>query len=111
MSNIIDGASSNGVFRIELTGGMNRESTDKDKEVSKIKGRQSSAEALETNDQVIFIDSAKRLRAIERQLREAPVVDQAKVEDIKRRIANGSLRVNADNIAGKLLEADKLFTE
>lgn len=109
MSNIIDGASSNGVFRLEQTGGKNREPANKDKEVSKIKGRQSSRESAESSDQVIFIDSAKRLQAIERQLREAPVVDEAKVEDVKRRIADGSLRVSADNIAGKLLEMDKLF--
>lgn len=109
MSNIIDGASSNGVFRLEQTGGKNRESTDKDKEVSRIKSRQLSSESVESSDQVIFIDSAKRLQAIEKQLREAPMVDKAKVEDVKRRIADGSLRVNADNIADKLLEMDKLF--
>lgn len=109
MSNIIDGASSNGVFRLEQTGGKNREPTDKDKEVSRIKGRQPSPESAESSDQVIFIDSAKRLQAIERQLREAPAVDKAKVEDVKQRIADGSLRVNADNIADKLLEMDKLF--
>lgn len=110
MSNIIDGASSSGVFRIEQTGGKNKESTNKDKEVSEIKGRQPSSESVNSSDQVIFIDSAKRLQAIEKQLREAPVVDKAKVEDVKRRIANGSLKVNADNIASKLLEADNLFS-
>lgn len=96
MSNIIDGASSNGVFAIEQTGGKSKEPADKD-----ARGR--------SNDQVIFIDSAKRLQAIERQLRKTPAVDKAKVEDIKQRIANGNLQISADNIARKLLEADKLF--
>lgn len=109
MSNIIDGASSNGVFKIEQSGGKNRETTGRDKEVSKIKGHQAPPEAFQVSDQVIFIDSAIRLKAIEKELREAPVVDKAKVEDVKRRIADGSLKVNADNLADKLLEADELF--
>lgn len=110
MSNIIDGAtSSNGVFRIEQSGGKSRETTDNSKEAGKIKGRQLLPEVYESNDQVIFIDSAKRLKDLERELREAPMVDKAKVEDIKRRIADGSLEINADNIASKLLEVDELL--
>lgn len=57
--------------------------------------------------QVVLVYSVDRKHPVEKQFHELPV-DKEKVKEIRRRLADGSLRINADKIAEKLIEQDSL---
>ncbi|BFM06677.1 flagellar biosynthesis anti-sigma factor FlgM [Halioxenophilus aromaticivorans] len=52
---------------------------------------------------------ANRLARLEANINAAPDVDSQRVEDIKRAISDGSYQVDAEAIAGKLLDQDDFF--
>ncbi len=107
MNNSIDGISGGGLT--PDNSGKIKETTGKtDKDVNSTKADTQSGQAG-SGDQVVLTDSAKRLQAIERQLQEVPVVDSAKVENIRQRIADGSFQIDANSVAEKLLSTDELI--
>jgi negative regulator of flagellin synthesis FlgM len=50
---------------------------------------------------------AAQLKELETQLAAIPVVDRARVDNIKEAIASGQYSINTDNIAGSLLDSVK----
>jgi negative regulator of flagellin synthesis FlgM len=48
---------------------------------------------------------AAQLKALDSQLNAIPLVDRARVEQIKDAIANGQYRINTENIASGLLDS------
>ncbi len=59
-----------------------------------------------TNDNVSLSSTARNLAQIESELKSLPEVDQARVDEIKARIDNGSYSVDADSLAQKLLDME-----
>jgi negative regulator of flagellin synthesis FlgM len=57
-----------------------------------------------TADNVQLSALSERLQAIEAGLADVPVVDTAKVAEIKQAIAEGRFKVNADRVADRLLD-------
>lgn len=68
----------------------------------------SSAQSIPTgsSDTVSMTDQVSRLQKIESQLAAVPPVDNARVAEIKQSIADGSFKVNPENIASKLIEME-----
>jgi negative regulator of flagellin synthesis FlgM len=58
------------------------------------------------NSGVQITDSARQLAALEQAIRSMPDVDQAKVDEIRNAIANGTYKVSPDRIAEKLLRME-----
>lgn len=50
---------------------------------------------------------SSQLKALEAGLADVPVMDQAKVEEIKRAIASGHFKVNAEVVADRVIETAK----
>lgn len=52
-------------------------------------------------------DSARQLAALEQTVRDLPAIDEARVQQVGARIANGSYKVDAERVADKLLRSDQ----
>ncbi|WP_026224343.1 flagellar biosynthesis anti-sigma factor FlgM [Methyloversatilis thermotolerans] len=55
--------------------------------------------------QVDISGTSSRLRELESTIANVPVVDSARVEEIKQAIADGRFKVNADRVADSLIES------
>lgn len=64
-----------------------------------------SGEAQSTGSHIT--DSAKHLAELEQTLQALPAVNDARVEDVRGRLANGSYEINAERIADKLLNSER----
>lgn len=51
--------------------------------------------------------SARQLAALEQSMRDLPAIDQARVDQVSERLQNGNYRIDADKIAGKLLQLEQ----
>lgn len=52
-------------------------------------------------------DSAKHLAELEQAAKALPAVNDARVQDVSSRLANGTYEVNAERIADKLLRSEQ----
>jgi negative regulator of flagellin synthesis FlgM len=67
--------------------------------------RKSASEpAAVASDRVELSTVSTSLQAIEKGFAETPVVDHARVDEIKQAIASGHFKVNADKVADRLLQ-------
>ena len=57
--------------------------------------------------QVVLTESAQKLQEVERNLADQPVVDTKKVDATRASIADGSYKVDAKQVADKLIESEK----
>ena len=64
-----------------------------------------------SSDSVSLTDTAARLRNIEGVLAEMPEVDNGRVAEIQRAIADGSYEIDAGKIADKLLNFEAAFSK
>jgi len=55
--------------------------------------------------QVDISGTSSRLRELEASVANVPVVDSARVDEIKQAIADGRFKVNADRVADSLIES------
>lgn len=60
-------------------------------------------------DAVSLTDIGTRLREVEKKLPELPVVDPQKVEEIRKALADGTYRVDAERVAAKLVQFEHLL--
>jgi len=68
--------------------------------------------ATAASESVRFTGEAESLQALERQLGSAPAgIDVARVNALRAAIADGSYRVDADQIAGRMLDLDRALTK
>ncbi len=67
------------------------------------------AEARPSQSSVSISPEANRLASLESEINATADVDSQRVEDIRRAIADGSFQINADRIAGNLLDQDDFF--
>lgn len=63
-------------------------------------------ESVSRNDAFVLTDSAKALSRATAKAKADDGIDTAKVEKFKAAIANGSYTINADSIAGKMVEEE-----
>jgi negative regulator of flagellin synthesis FlgM len=54
-------------------------------------------------DTVVISDAAKRIQEVRSQLDEVPDVNEEKVAQLRNEIENGTYKINADQIAGKMI--------
>ena len=59
------------------------------------------------DDQVSLTDSATRLRELENEVSQLPVVDSKRVAEVQRAIASGSLQVDPSQVAEKMLTIER----
>jgi negative regulator of flagellin synthesis FlgM len=64
------------------------------------------AKATTTGNGVQITDSARQLAALEQAIRAFPDVDQAKIDQIRNAIANGTYQVSPERIADKLMQLE-----
>jgi negative regulator of flagellin synthesis FlgM len=57
-----------------------------------------------TVDTVTLTDIATKLHKLEATILAAPIVDNARVEDVKYAISNGQFEINANRVAEKMLD-------
>lgn len=69
-------------------------------------GAASSGKTSSTSDTQIT-ESARSLVALEQTIRDLPAIDEARVQQISARLANGSYQIDAGRIADKLLSSEK----
>ncbi len=58
-------------------------------------------------DSVTLTASARQMQKLSEAVAAAPVVDAARVESVKRAVAQGTYEVNAERVADKLLAANR----
>jgi len=63
--------------------------------------------AAAASDGSAITDSAKHLAEIEQTVQALPAVNDARVQDVSNRLANGTYEINAERIADKLLSSEK----
>jgi negative regulator of flagellin synthesis FlgM len=59
---------------------------------------------VSAGDRVELSNASSSLQAIEKGFAETPVVDSARVDEIKQAIANGHFKVDAGKVADRLLQ-------
>lgn len=59
---------------------------------------------------VRLTDTAAKLRQIEAQIAEQPVVDVKRVESVKKAIADGSFQIDANRVAEKMADFENLLS-
>lgn len=52
-------------------------------------------------------DSARKLAVLEQTVRDLPAIDEARVQQVGARIADGNYKVDAERVADKLLRSDQ----
>lgn len=52
-------------------------------------------------------DSARKLAALEQTVQDLPAIDEARVQQVSAKIANGSYKVDAGSVADKLLRSER----
>ncbi|MGV6859288.1 MAG: flagellar biosynthesis anti-sigma factor FlgM [bacterium] len=62
-------------------------------------------------DSVVLTEAARKLVDAEMEVASSPVVDRARIEEIKNAIAQGSFKPNAEKIASKLIELEMGFLD
>ena len=62
-----------------------------------------------TNDTVQLSARAQELGRIQRDLQALPEIDEARVNDIRERIDNGTYTVDADQVATRILANEQFF--
>ena len=60
-----------------------------------------------TVDTVSLTDTASRLRQMENTLAQLPVVDNQRVEEIRRALAEGSFEIDPERVAEKMVSFEK----
>lgn len=66
-----------------------------------------AASTAQTADHVTLTESARSLQKIEAAVAKAPVVNAAKVAAVKLAISSGTYKIDAAQIAGKLLQFER----
>jgi negative regulator of flagellin synthesis FlgM len=61
----------------------------------------------ESTSDTHITDSARKLAALEQSVRDLPAMDEARVQQVGARIADGSYKVDAERVAEKLLRSDQ----
>lgn len=66
-----------------------------------------SAATVQSKDQVTLTDSARSLQKIEAAVAKTPVVNADKVAAVKQAISGGTYQVDANRVAGKMLQYER----
>ena len=82
--------------------GSNSSSAVADK--SQGEGSAASAATSQTGDHVTLTDSARTLQKIEQAVAQAPVMNTTKVAAVKQAVNNGTYKIDAGRVAGKILQ-------
>jgi negative regulator of flagellin synthesis FlgM len=90
------------------TSRANEQKVSKSVQQSEIKSNQTSKATL-AQDSVNLTDSAQRIKSLEAQIAQLPIIDTQKVETIKNSLSNGSFEFNSTRIAEKLINFEKDF--
>ena len=61
-------------------------------------------------DQVSLTDSAARLRELENEVSQMPVVDAQRVAEVQRSLSIGTYQVNPSDVAEKMLSMEKAMS-
>ena len=67
-------------------------------------GSTASASTSQTGDHVTLTDSARSLQRIEQAVAQAPVVNTSKVAAVKQAVSDGTYKIDAGRVAGKILQ-------
>jgi negative regulator of flagellin synthesis FlgM len=70
-------------------------------------GTQSSSTSSGSEENVQITGAARQLASLEQAVRDAPVVNTARVEQISTAIAQGTYTINSQHIADQLVQSDK----
>lgn len=81
------------------TGGQAQVKTDRED----TKAQEDKAERPATPDKVSLTDLTARLRELEQRLLDVPITNNERVEAIKKAMADGSYKVDAERVAQELL--------
>ena len=71
-------------------------------------GNSATADAS-LQQEVSITDTAAKLRQLEAQIANQPVVDSQRVESVKKAIADGSFRIDSNRIAEKMADFESLL--
>lgn len=72
-----------------------------------VTGDEKQARPVEAIDSLRLTGEATGLQALQRELSAAPAIDLAKVAAVRESLQNGSYRIDADAIAGRMLDLDQ----
>lgn len=64
-------------------------------------------QAVEAGDSLRLTGEAANLQALQRELSNAPAIDQGRVQAVREALQNGSYRINPEAIASRMLELDQ----
>jgi negative regulator of flagellin synthesis FlgM len=70
-------------------------------------GTQSSSTSSGSEENVQITGTARQLASLEQAVRDAPVVNTARVEQISTALAQGTYTINSQHIADQLVQSDK----
>jgi len=74
-------------------------------------GATNAAPPAEVSQKVKISDTAAKLASIGSTLRAQPAIDQAKVAQISKALANGTYTISADKIASGLMQSDQALAQ
>ena len=66
-----------------------------------------SASTAKSGESVHLSNEAQQLQKVTDSLRDQPVVNKARVAELKQAIADGSYQIDNDRLAGKIIKAER----
>lgn len=103
----------------DITGiNSNKSSQVGDRAVSSVKKSDDSKNTSEAGnatsssmDKVTLTDTAAKLKALESELTNQPMVDDSKVQNMQSSIQNGSYKMDPERIADKMINFESAFND
>jgi len=105
MPNEINGLNINPIKSLNT----NKKSHSDELEQRNLKTGNSSVQLKRTDQDVKLTDTAAKLRQIEANIANQPIVDTQRVERIKKAIADGTHKVDSSRTASKMMEFENLL--
>ena len=106
MAHDISGINSN---KSSQMGDRNVSSVKKSEEARKT--ADSGLSPASSNDKVTLTDTAAKLKALESDLTNQPVVDGSKVKNMQTSIQSGNYKMNPERIADKMINFESAFND
>ena len=92
------------------TSGTTRTTSPKDSVEAKapaLPAKAEQASASQSGESVHLSNEAQQLQKVTDSLRDQPVVNKARVAELKQAIADGSYQIDNDRLAGKIIKAER----
>lgn len=111
MPHDITGINSNKSSQMGDRAVSNVKNSDDSKKTSNTDNTSSASSSASSSDKVTLTDTAAKLKALESELTNQPMVNDSKVKDMQTSIQSGNYKMDPESIADKMINFESAFND